>query len=136
MAFAGMTYDEILPPPTTVVGRQDDTTQKIMLIQIIISLFALFAILNLFGKKKKRPMKWAEFLSWLLFWAAAIVAVWIPNFLTKLANFFGIGRGADLVLYVGLVAVFYFIFRIYVRIEKMESNITKIVRDEALDDKP
>lgn len=104
-----------------------------MLIQIIITIFALFAILNLFGKKKKRPMKWTEFSGWFLFWLAAIVAVWVPNSLTKLANFFGIGRGADLVLYVGLVAVFYFIFRVYVRMERMESNITKIVRDSALE---
>lgn len=61
------------------------------------------------------------------------MAMWVPNSLTKLANFFGIGRGADLVLYVGLVAVFYFIFRIYVRLEKMERNITKIVRDDTLE---
>ncbi len=103
-----------------------------MLIQIIISLFALFAILNLFGKKKKQALKWGEFLGWILFWLAAIVAVWIPNSLTKLANFFGIGRGADLVLYLGIVLLFYFIFRLYVRMEKMEKNITKIVREDSL----
>jgi len=106
-----------------------------MLIQIVVSLFALFAIFNLIGRKKKQALKWSEFWGWILFWAATIIAVWVPNSLTKLANFFGIGRGADLVLYVGLVAVFYFIFRIYVRIEKMERNITKIVRDDALDEK-
>lgn len=77
-------------------------------------------------------MKLAEFSGWFLFWLMVIVAVWVPNFLTKLANILGIGRGTDLVLYVSVVVVFYFIFRIYVRIERMESNITKIVRDDAL----
>jgi hypothetical protein len=57
----------------------------------------------------------------------------VPNFLTKLANFLGIGRGADLVFYLGLLALFFLIFHLYVRLEKIEKNITKIVQADALD---
>lgn len=103
-----------------------------MLIQIIISFFIVFVLLRLVVRFKKSDLKISEFVSWLLFWLMAGVAVWLPNFLTSLANLVGIGRGADLVLYVGIVLVFYFIFRIYTRLEKMERNITKIVRQDAL----
>jgi len=78
-------------------------------------------------------MRWTEFFGWFLFWVAVLVAVWVPNFLTKLANFLGIGRGADLVFYLGLLALFFLIFHLYVRLEKIEKNITKIVQADALD---
>jgi len=69
---------------------------------------------------------------WLLFWIITVVAVWVPDFLTQVANLVGIGRGADLVLYVSVVVVFYLIFKIYVRLEKIERNITKVVRKDSL----
>ncbi|HOY55864.1 MAG TPA: DUF2304 domain-containing protein [bacterium] len=103
-----------------------------MLIQIIISIFIFFVLWRLIGRFKKADLKISEFMGWLLFWLVAGVAVWVPNFLTSLANLVGIGRGADLVLYLGMILVFYFIFRIYTRLEKMERNITKIVRQDAL----
>ena len=37
---------------------------------------------------------------WLVFWLAVGVAFVMPESLTRLANLLGIGRGADLVLYV------------------------------------
>jgi len=72
---------------------------------------------------------------WLIFWLAVGVAFVTPESLTRLANVLGIGRGADLVLYVAVVVVFYLMFRIFVRLENMERNITKIVRKDALKDK-
>lgn len=103
-----------------------------MLIQILLSIFILFAIIRLITRFKKINSKISEFLMWLCFWVIAVVAVWVPNFLTHVANLVGIGRGADLVLYVSVVLVFYLFFKIYIRLEKIERNITKVVRKEAL----
>jgi len=97
-----------------------------MFIQILLTIFIAFAIIKLIF----RFNFW-----WLFFWIIAIIAVWVPDFLTKIANILGIGRGADLVLYVSVVAVFYLIFKIYVRFEKIERNITKIVRKDSLEEK-
>ena len=97
-----------------------------MFIQILLTIFIAFAIIKLIF----RFNFW-----WLIFWIIAVVAVWVPDFLTKIANILGIGRGADLVLYVSVVAVFYLIFKIYVRFEKIERNITKIVRKDSLEEK-
>ena len=97
-----------------------------MFIQILLTIFIAFAIIKLIF----RFNFW-----WLFFWIIAIIAVWVPDFLTKIANILGIGRGADLVLYVSVVAVFYLIFKIYVRLEKIERNITKIVRKDSLEEK-
>ncbi|PIW95802.1 hypothetical protein COZ84_01545 [Candidatus Kuenenbacteria bacterium CG_4_8_14_3_um_filter_39_15] len=61
------------------------------------------------------------------------VAFITPESLTKIANILGIGRGADLVLYLAVVVVFYLMFRIFIRLEKMERDITKVVRKNALE---
>jgi len=95
-----------------------------MLIQILITIFALFAIISLIRTKK--------FL-WLFFWLIAGIIVWIPNATNTAAQFLGVGRGADLVFYASILILFYILFRIYLRLEKMERDITKVVRKNSLD---
>ena len=104
-----------------------------MLIQILISLFVVFALVNLFIKNKKNVLKKNEFIFWGIFWVAAGIAVWIPNILTKIANVFGIGRGADLIFYLSIIILFFIVSKIYIKIEKIERNITKLVRRDTLD---
>jgi len=103
-----------------------------MLIQIFIIIFVLFALSRALLRFKKNEIAIKEFLFWLVFWVAVSVAVLLPQTTTLLANLVGVGRGADLVIYISIVAVFYIIFRIFVKIEKIEQDITKIVREIGL----
>jgi len=105
-----------------------------MFIQIVISIFAFFALIKIIARFKKQELKNSELFIWVLFWLAVAALVWVPNSLTKLANIFGIGRGADLIFYASIVVLFYILFRIYLRLEKIERNITKIVKKNALDE--
>lgn len=103
-------------------------------IQLLALLFVLFALWRVIAKFRRRELKITEFLMWLVFWLAVAVAFLTPESLTRIANLMGIGRGADLVLYVAVVVVFYLMFRIFIRLEKMERHLTKIVRRDALND--
>jgi hypothetical protein len=105
------------------------------LIQMLAILFVIFALWRVIIKFKRREIRSTEFLMWLVFWLAVGVAFVTPESLTKLANLLGIGRGADLVLYVAVIVVFYLMFRIFVRLEKMERHITKVVRKDSLENK-
>jgi hypothetical protein len=67
-----------------------------------------------------------------LVWGAAFVAILRPNLTTSLAAWLGIGRGADLVLYVFCVAFLLSAFLVYNRFQQMESHLTDIVRQLAL----
>ncbi len=102
------------------------------LIQVLAIIFVLFVLWRVVTKFKKNDLSVVEFLMWLFFWLAVIVAFITPASLTKLANLLGIGRGADLVLYVAVMVVFYLIFKIFIRLERMEKDITKIVRHDSL----
>ncbi len=103
-----------------------------MLIQILLTIFIIFALTRIVFKFKQNKLKPTEFFSWALLWLAGLVVVWLPNATTKIANFLGIGRGADLIFYLSLVIIFYLLFKIYLRIENIEKNITKFTKTEAI----
>ena len=102
-----------------------------MLIQIILSLFVLFALFNVIQRFKNKEVTAGGLLFWVLFWLVVVLVVWRPALSTELANFLGVGRGADLLFYFSIALIFYLVFRLTVKTEKMERNITKIVREVA-----
>ena len=104
-------------------------------IQVILLIFVLFVVSRTFLKlrEKKLAIKW--FLVWLFFWAAVAIVILRPNTASRLATLVGVTRGVDLVLYISILALFYITFRILVKIEHIEQEITKVVREIALRDK-
>lgn len=104
----------------------------LILFQILFSLFALFATASVLGKKRSGLLSLGGAIFWILFWLLAVVFVWWPDSTTILANKFGIGRGADLVLYVSLATIFYLLFRLGVRLELINRDLTKVTRDKTL----
>ncbi len=102
------------------------------LIQIILLVLIVLAILYFYLRYKTRSIGFRPFLMMLAFWIIAGVLVALPESTSRVAEILGVGRGVDVVFYFSLVLVFYLIFRIIVRIEKIEQNITKIVSKLAL----
>jgi len=107
----------------------------LILFQILFSLFVLFAIVSVIKRKKEGLLGPKGTIFWIVFWLAALVAVLWPNALQVLAEYVGIGRGVDLVIYVALVIVFYVLFKLNIKIEGLDRQLTKVVRKEALDNK-
>ena len=104
-------------------------------IQILFLLVICIVIGKLIVRFKKNDIKVLEFVLWLLFWLIAFIIILLPQTTSFLARVLGIGRGADLVIYISLIILFYIAFRISVRLEKIERNIAKIIRKIALKDK-
>jgi small membrane protein len=103
-------------------------------IQILIIAFALWAITKTIMQFKKGALTIAWLFFWFFFWGVAGVVAALPQTTDVIANLVGVGRGADLVIYISLVALFYLVFRVYVKIEKTEREITRLVRKLAIDD--
>ncbi len=104
-------------------------------LQIIVVLFALFAASRAFLRFREAKMSWKEFLLWILIWSAVVFVVFLPQTTFVISKWLGIGRGIDFVVYASIVVLFYLVFRIYVKIETIEQDITKIVREMAIDSK-
>lgn len=103
------------------------------IIQMLIIVFALFAITRTVLQFKRGTLTLAWLLFWIVFWLVAGVVAALPHTADTVAQFVGVGRGADVVIYLSLIALFYLIFRLYVKIEQVEGEITRLVRTLALD---
>ncbi len=71
---------------------------------------------------------------WIGFWFVVGIIILLPDVTSYLAELVGVGRGADLIVYLSIVLIFYIIFRMTIKIEKIERNITKVVRTVAMKD--
>ena len=98
------------------------------IIQIIIIIFAIFALSRVILRFKKRLIKPKEFVAWILLWIFVIILALIPGFIGRVASIVGIGRGTDVLIYSSILVIFYLVFKMYLRLEKIERDITKVVR--------
>lgn len=68
----------------------------------------------------------------LLFIVAAGSSVFVPQVWTFAAGLLGVGRGADLLLYITVLAFLGFVATTYRRFRRLESDITELSRKVAL----
>jgi hypothetical protein len=72
--------------------------------------------------------------AWIVLWSAAAVSIADPELLVRAAHFLGIGRGADLVLYLSVIFSFSAFFITYMRFRRVDEQLTTIVRSIAIRD--
>lgn len=107
-----------------------------MLQQILALVIIGFFLTRLFWQKQKKQIGANEFIFWLVFWGLAAILILSLKWIDKLvANLGFSGMGIEVLLYLGIAVLFYFIFRLRLKLEKIEKNITKIIREIAIKDK-
>ena len=101
----------------------------IQIILVILAVFSLIATIHYFLKNKlEKP----SFLLFSFIWICIIVVGIWPDLISKLANKVGITRGVDLLIYSSIIALFFIIFNLYAKIEKLDQENGKIVSEVAL----
>jgi hypothetical protein len=103
-----------------------------MAIKIILLIFILFVLSRIVWRFLKKEIHRGELIIWLIFWLLVALAVLLPQTTDLLAQKVGVSRGADLLVYISVLVLFYLVFRMLVKLEKIDSQITKIVREVAL----
>lgn len=98
---------------------------------LLIAVFAL-AIVRVIIRKFRGELQLGAALMLVVFWLLASAIVVQPGLTSSVAKVFGVGRGTDVVVYLALVGLFLIVFRLMLRIEKLNREITKVVRDKAL----
>ncbi len=104
-----------------------------MLQQFIGIFIILFFLSRLFWQKKKKHISVNEFIFWLIFWMVTLFAIIFLKQIDKIVAQFGFSSsGIEILLYLAVVMLFYFIFRLRLRFEKIEKQLTKIIREISL----
>jgi hypothetical protein len=108
-----------------------------MTIQIITTIVVLFLISRVGTRFKNKEITFKEAVFWGVLWFGVGIVVLFPDIADTIASRIGIqtATGIDLVVYIAVGLAFYLIFRMFVHIERLERDITKVVRHIALKDK-
>jgi hypothetical protein len=61
-----------------------------------------------------------------------IIFSFLPDLSTNVANFFGIGRGADFLFYISHIVLFFVAFLNYLQSKNIEQKWTKLIRHLAI----
>jgi hypothetical protein len=101
-------------------------------IQVIAIIFALFALVRVILKLKRKKLTINEFIFWASMWVILILLSIFPDVSHVIAGFFGFGRGLDFFIVASILIIFYLIFRIFVKLEEIDSRITRLARNIAL----
>jgi len=101
-------------------------------IQIVLTLFALFAMSRVVSRYRRGGMRILHLGLWLLFWAGVIVVSVHPATADRMADILGVGRGVDTAMYLSLLLIFYLLFRSFAKIEDLDRQLTRVVRATAL----
>ncbi|PIZ99819.1 MAG: hypothetical protein COX77_00380 [Candidatus Komeilibacteria bacterium CG_4_10_14_0_2_um_filter_37_10] len=103
-----------------------------MILSLIISLLGIYSIVSFYWKLKNGKINRQYFTWWLFFWLVVIILFWWPNISSGVANYLGIGRGADFVLYISVLLLFYSQFKLYLQLNKLMNNQAVIVQQLAI----
>lgn len=104
-----------------------------MAFQLFLILFACFAMYKIWQQYKadKVSQHWVRL--WVVLWVCVIlVALW-PETTDLVAARVGVGRGADLLVYVAVVFLLYGFARVVSTQEKQRQELTDLVRKIAID---
>jgi hypothetical protein len=104
-----------------------------MLQQIIAILVIIFFIARLFWQKQSKLISANEFIFWLIFWLLAAASIMSLRLIDQLVASIGFsGSGIEVLLYIAIAILFYLIFRLRLKLEKVERDLTKIVSHIAI----
>lgn len=103
-------------------------------IQLVLIVFAAFGFGAAVSRFRRGGLTRLQLALWSLLWIAVIAVVIRPETASLLARTLGVGRGADVVVYLSIAALFYLQFRTFGRLEDHEHQITALTRELALKD--
>ena len=103
-----------------------------LLMQLFLLLDTATLVLYFLGNRRKARAKAGVKLGFLLFIAACIWAVLRPDDLTIVANYVGVSRGTDLLLYLLVVAFMFTTLSSYIRFRELELRYARLARAVAL----
>jgi len=98
----------------------------------LIGLYFIYRTISQYIKKKRTIV---AAVVWILFWVSIITLAIIPNQVTnKIAAILGFKSNVTAIIFVAIGLLFLFIFYLSSAIEKLENQLTELVRKIAIDE--
>lgn len=104
----------------------------VLLLQIVGSLLILVIVIRLFLRWRSKRLSLGEFLLWSLLWLVILAVVLFPGITFIPANWLGISRGVDLLVYSSIILLFLLVYKLFAKTEEIEQELTALVRKLAI----
>lgn len=95
-------------------------------LQIIIVIIISFTASRTLLRFNDRSIGWGEFLFWSLVWASILLLAIKPYLSDTFAQAVGVQKGTDIMFFLAIILLFYLIFRLYVKIDSLDRNLTEL----------
>ena len=101
--------------------------------KIIIIVLAIISTLYFAIRVRRNQSTIPTLILWIIFCIAIIFIGYFPHFTDPIANLFGLQRGLDFVVILGFAFCIYVIFKLYVKVDNMNQDISELVRQIAIE---
>lgn len=106
--------------------------QGLALVKTLFTIFALFAWSRAVIRFYSKDLNAKELIFWTFTWLVMIILVFVPGKTNFVAGILGMDRGNDAMFFLAIVILFYATYRLYVKSNESEKEITRLVRALAL----
>lgn len=103
--------------------------------QILGLTFIAIILLRVLHSIRTRQLSMGTGIAWMLLWLCAAATTAQPKLTIWIARALGIGRGADLVFYGGILGMLIGFYAVFARLRRIEVSLTRIVRHLAIEEK-
>jgi hypothetical protein len=95
------------------------------------ALFLVDGILKFFKREERQTL--FKLLSYLAIWGSILTLGLFPDASHAISQYLGFGENLNTLIFLGFATVFFAIFKLLNAVERLERNISEIVRREALE---
>jgi hypothetical protein len=103
-----------------------------LLYSILFPIISVIAIILFLIRYLTEKQSLPTTILWTILWLFVILFSIFPAASERFASLFGITRGLDFIIIVGFVVMLYVIFRLYTKLDKLQDDVNKIVKEIAL----
>ncbi|WP_407453131.1 DUF2304 domain-containing protein [Methanobrevibacter sp.] len=103
-----------------------------LLYSILFPIISIIAIVWFLLRYLKEKNSLFTTILWTIFWIIVSLFAIFPNFSNSFARIFGITRGLDFIIIIVFAVLVYTIFNLYNRIDQLQDDVNKIVKEIAL----
>jgi|SRR5665647_1656780 len=97
-----------------------------MIFKLIILLFIAFAASRAYLRFKDKSIGKLNLFFWIILWCLVLFLVFDPQISDTIGLFLGIQHGTDTAFFFANLILFYLVFRLYVKIESVDRDITRL----------
>jgi len=97
----------------------------------VASLFLINGIVRFFKGEERQTL--FKLFAYLVIWGSILTFGLFPQASRSISQFLGFGENLNTLIFLGFVIVFFALFKLVNAVERLERNISEIVRREALE---